>query len=125
MDGSVATVVLLIFVFSILNGVTGSKGKKDYSQPPVPIDQKFDTSQTYSQVEITIPSSDFTSGYSEGLASKIKTFIQGYAKKVDEWEAQSITDSIVKHCQAYNVNPKLVCGLIARESRFNRFASSS
>lgn len=125
MDGSVATVVLLIFVFSIINGVTGNKSKKDYAEPPVPIEQKYDTSRTFSSVEIMPPSSDFTSGYSEDLTSKIKRFILSYAKKVDEWEAQSITDSIVKHSKSYDVNPKLVCGLIARESRFNRFAISS
>jgi len=130
MDGSVTTVIILIFVFSILGSVTNQHPK--VTKPGVNFpqsqaaEQPYDTSLTYSQVDITdIPSPLFIAGYSEGLVEGIKKFISSYAKNIDGWEAQNIADSIIKHSQTYDVNPKLICGLIARESRFNRFAISS
>jgi len=130
MDGSVTTAIILIFVFSILGSVTGKHPKvsspSNYPATRVSApEQPFDTSQTYSQVETTnIPDPLFSAGYTEGIIENLKKFISSYARKIDGWEAQNIADSIIKHSQTYNVNPKLVCGLIARESRFNRFAIS-
>ena len=40
-------------------------------------------------------------------------------------EAMTITDSIMRHSRTYNLNPKLVTALIARESKFNPRALSS
>jgi hypothetical protein len=129
MDGSVTTVIILIFVFSILGSVTNQHPKvarPKASFPEIPTaEQPYDTSQTYSQVDIAnIPSPLFVAGYSEGLVEGIKKFISSYAKNIDGWEAQNIANSIIKHSKTYDVNPKLICGLIARESRFNRFAIS-
>ncbi|MFA4966966.1 MAG: lytic transglycosylase domain-containing protein [Candidatus Margulisiibacteriota bacterium] len=131
MDGSVTTVVILIFVFSILGTVTG-KHPKVSAPPNIPTGttvqeptQPYDTSQTYSQVNVAIPSPSFMAGYTEGVVEDLKKFISSYAKKIDAWEVDSIANSVVKYGQTYDVNPKLVCGLIARESRFNRFAISS
>ena len=132
MDGSVTTVVILIFVFSILGTVTGKHPKVSTpsnlptgttAQEPT---QPYDTSQTYSQVDIApIPSPSFMAGYTESAVEDLKKFISNYAKKIDAWEVDSIATSLVKYSQTYDVNPKIVCGLIARESGFNRFAISS
>lgn len=125
MDGSVTTVVILIFVFSIINTVTNNKNKGDFAEPPSQ-NQLYDTSQIFSQVDIQkMPGSGFAAGYVEGLSVELKKYILKHSKRVDDWEAQTIADSIVKYSQTYDVNPKLVCGLIARESAFNRFAISS
>lgn len=131
MDGSVTTVVILIFVFSILGTVTGKHPHVSApSQYPTTTvqqpEQPYDTSQTYSQVDVTtIPSPTFMAGYTDGLTDDLKKFILGYAKGINAWEADSISASLIKYGQVYDVNPKLVCGLIARESGFNRFAISS
>ncbi|KAF0134656.1 MAG: Lytic transglycosylase catalytic [Candidatus Saganbacteria bacterium] len=130
MDGSAATVVILIFVFSIVASVTNKTPKttsafKEPKQETFDNYSQFDTSQTYTQTDIKIiPEPVFPLENTEGIVQNIKSFILKYAKKVEEWEAQSIADSILKYGQIYNVNPKLACALIARESRFNRFAVS-
>ncbi len=128
MDGSVTTVIILIFVFSILGAVTGKHPR--VSRPNFPEQQEaaqpYDASQTYSQVSTqAIPSPFFLAGYTANLTEGLKKFILSYAKKIEDWEAQNIADSILKYSRTYDVNPKLVCALIARESRFNRFAISS
>ena len=126
MDGSVTTAIILIFVFSILGSVTGKHPAASRAGIPQSNEQSYDNSQTYSTVDVTtIPSIGYADGYSEGLSAKLKKFILGYAKKIDDWEAQTIADSIAKYSQSCDVNPKLVCALIARESGFNRFAVSS
>lgn len=130
MDGTVTTVIILIFVFSIIGGVTGKKGTAPtrVRQYPVqaPASQPADTGQLYSTVDITkVPAAGFTAGFTTDLVEKMKTFIKGYAPKVEPWEAQQISNSIITYSQKYDVNPKVVFGLIARESRFNRFAVSS
>lgn len=125
MDGTVTTVIILIFVFSILGGVTGKKEK--VIRPTVPVvSEPYDTGQTYSQVDIAnIPSPFFAAGFTENLAENLKRFITSYAPKVEAWEAESISENVIKYGQKYDVNPKLVAALIARESRYNRFAISS
>ncbi|HTY12743.1 MAG TPA: lytic transglycosylase domain-containing protein [Candidatus Omnitrophota bacterium] len=130
MDGSVTTVVILIFVFSILGSVTGKHPAvphpSNFPTTNVPASEPtYDTSTTYSTVDVPVPGPDYLSGFTESLGADIRKFIQSYAVKIDPWESDTISDSILKYSQTYDVNPKLVCGLIARESRFNRFAISS
>jgi hypothetical protein len=128
MDGTTTTVIILIFVFSILGAVTGKH--PPVSRPYIPQKPSYTESNVtgalHSEVDLSlIPGYAYSSGYTEGLAVSLKKFILSYAKKVEDWEAQGIADSIIKYGQTYDVNPKLVCALIARESRFNRFAVSS
>jgi len=124
MDGTTATIVVLIFVFSIIGGVTGKhtvvtgSGGTGYSQPQ-------DDGKIYTKADGLEPVIDFTPVNSELLNSSLKNFISGYSKRLDDGEAQAMADSLVKYSQIYNVNPKLVCALISRESGFNRFAVSS
>ena len=134
MDGTTTTVIILIFVFSILGAVTGRHPQvvkpKTYVSPTAssyePYGRPYDTSSTYSQVDpANIPGYMFGAGYAEGVGEAMKKFILSYAKKVEAWEAHNISESIIKYSQKYDVNPKLVCALIARESRFIRFAVSS
>jgi len=132
MDGTVTTVIILIFVFSIIGGVTGKKGtaptriRQYQTEAPGSLPVEVDTGQLYSTVNVTnLPGAGFTAGYTANLVESMKTFIKGYAPKVEPWEAQQISNNIITYSQKYDVNPKVVFGLIARESRFNRFAVSS
>jgi len=128
MDGTVATAIILIFVFSILGGVTGKHEKVSRPSTPnyVTSTPAYPTGTLYNEVTAgEVPSPTFTAGYTADVITAINGFIGSYAKKVDKWEAESISQNIIKYSQMYDVNPKLMCALIARESRFNRFAISS
>lgn len=52
----------------------------------------------------------------------IQNFVQKYRSHE---QAAEITGSIMRHSQAFDMNPKLVAALIARESKFNPRALSS
>lgn len=128
MDGTVATAVILIFVFSILGGVTGKSPR--VSKPSTPdytvSTPAYPTGTLHNEVTAgEVPSPFFSAGYTADSVNVLTSFIGKYAKKIDNWEAQSISENLVKYAQMYDVNPKLMCALIARESRFNRFAISS
>lgn len=128
MDGTVTTAIILVFVFSILGGVTGKSPK--VSRPSTPdyavSTPAYPTGTLHNEVTSgQVPSPTFTAGYSADVIVAINRFIGSYAKKIDGWESQSIADNVVKYSQIYDVNPRLVTALIARESRFNRFAISS
>ncbi len=122
MDGATTTVVILIFVFSIIGAATNKKGDENAPSPvQTQIEERVDVVHT--TVEVDIPPYEFVDDIEN--KQKIKTFILSYAKKVSEYEADEISRSIVSYSKQYNVNPKLVTALIARESRFNKYAISS
>ena len=121
MDGATATVVILIFVFSIFGAVTGKKdgnsGQSPYNEQPGIV---------YNTVEaVSIPGEVFLAGYADGISDKIKSYILRRNKNISEGQAQNITDYILKYSQQFDVNPKVVTALMARESSFNTFAVSS
>ncbi len=119
MDG-VSTVVIIIFALSIFSAITGKKDLSlDYQnlQPTQPV---------YNQVDnVSIPVESFSLVSDEAVSTKIFTFISLYRKTIDKSDAQEITDSLIKYCKEYDVNPKLMTALFARESGFNKYAVSS
>ena len=55
----------------------------------------------------------------------VSQYIQNYNKKVASRDAETFAEAIVYFCQFYQVNPKLVAGMIAVESSFRTDAVSS
>ncbi len=106
-------IIIFVFVFTILSasmrgGVPREPGR------------------VFSQVEITMqPNPTFLSVTAENPRDKIEKFILSYSKNISFWDAGIMAESIVKYSERYDVNPKLVTALIARESRFNPYAVSS
>lgn len=124
MDAAASTVIILIFVFSIFGAVTS---KKEVVERP----QKVYVTSSYpeevhSQVNsLDVPSEVFSAGYVDGLNEMLRKFILSYGKSVEASDARSISDNIIKYSQQYDINPRLMAAIIARESRFNKFAVSS
>lgn len=121
MDGTTATVVILIFVFSIISGVTNDK------KSPISNQTTYDTETVYNTIEVeSLPiHSNVTAASEEALADKLKGFIMKYRNNVSAGDAASIAENIVKYSAQYDVNPRLVTALIARESGFNKYAIST
>jgi soluble lytic murein transglycosylase-like protein len=115
MDVTTAAVVLL-FVISILSGFGNNKG---YTPPPL---SSTMTGTVYQEVSVEEPGANFSAVSAEAAQLSIQNFI---LKKRSNSQASLIAESIVRHSQTYDTNPKLVAALIARESRFNPRAVSS
>lgn len=108
--------VILIFVFSIFSGFGGNKGYKQPSGPVFPVDKA-----NYQTVLVGEPAPGFAGG-GENAKPAIQKQIAKY-RLPDE--AAQIADSIMRHSQTYDLNPKLVAALMTRESKFNPHALSS
>jgi len=114
-------IVVLIFVVTILSASTGGKiavPSAGGGQSTVPI---------YADLNVdAVPEPTFISVAGEDSQGRIERFILKYNKNISYWDANLMSSSMVKYGSMYNVNPKLVCALIARESAFNpRSVSSS
>ena len=120
MDGATTTVIILIFVFSIFGAAVNKKEPPQNASKPA-----YETGIVHTNVDTDIPSELFAAGYVDGITNQIKTFVRRYAKKVPESDASQISESIVRYSKQFDVNPRLVTALIARESRFNKYAISS
>ncbi|MFC1571760.1 lytic transglycosylase domain-containing protein [Candidatus Margulisiibacteriota bacterium] len=114
MDGVSTAVVVLIFVATILT----SLGNQGYT-PPRTVQAK-PPAQTFNMPQA--PNPDFTHNFEDNARPAINKLVGKYRN--DE-EAKVITASIIKYSKQFNVNPKLVAALMARESRFNPRAVSS
>jgi len=116
MDTTTAAIIL-IFVVSIFSGFGNTnKGYTPPSPPPPP------SGFVYTNVTVAEP----PAAYSAVEATLARPAIQAYIIRYRSTdEAMTIADSIMKYSQTYNMNPKLVAALIARESKFNPRATSS
>jgi soluble lytic murein transglycosylase-like protein len=112
MDTSTALIVFIFFI-----SIMTSLGGKGYTPPPSP-----PTEIIYKQVAVGEPDPSFIAGGGDAALSSIKNYI---AKYRNDFESTTISESIVKHSKTYDMNPKLVAALIARESKFNPRAISS
>jgi soluble lytic murein transglycosylase-like protein len=111
-------IIIALFVMTIFSGLGGGSPATKVSPPkylPTPI------------VRQTNPShGPVAPAYASVPAAKAKVSIHKFISKYRKpYEADAITNSIMIHSRKYNVNPKLVAALMARESRFNPRAVSS
>lgn len=113
MDGASTVIVVLIFIAAIFSSMGGNQGYTPPSAQPA----KPPINKVYSSVD---PS--FAAVAAKQPRTSIHKYISRY-RKTDE--AAVIADSIMRHSKEFDVNPKLVAALIARESRYNPKAVSS
>lgn len=107
--------VVFVFAISILTSFGSNKG---YTPPA----GNASSGTIYNEVSAAEPYSKYTSEEVEILQPGIQKYIAKYRSNA---EAYSISDSILRYSKTYDVNPKLVVALIARESKFNPRAVSS
>jgi soluble lytic murein transglycosylase-like protein len=114
-------IIVLIFVITIISSSTGGRiavPGLGGGEGKVPISSTLNVE--------AVPDSTFIAVAGEDAQGGIEKFILKYNKKTSYWDANLMSASMVKYGSIYNVNPKLVCALIARESAFNpRSVSSS
>jgi hypothetical protein len=114
-------IVTLIFIITIFSASTGSRvavpGLGGGGETKVPMSTNLNVS--------SIPDPSYYSVAGENSQNKIEQFILKYNKNLSYWDASLMSSSMVRHCSVYNVNPKLICALIARESSFNSRSVSS
>ncbi|MFC1559630.1 lytic transglycosylase domain-containing protein [Candidatus Margulisiibacteriota bacterium] len=116
-------IVILIFVVTIVSASTGGNigFPGDSTEQRVPIHTNVNVEK--------IPESSFVAVSGENVEDQISDFIVKYtskgSRKVSYWTASMMASSMVRHGGRYDVNPKLICALIARESAFNSKAVSS
>lgn len=113
-------IIVLIFVFTIMSASTGGRiGVPGLGgETRVPISSGLNVE--------AVPEPSFIAVAGDDSQGGIEKFILKYNKKISYWDANLMSSSMVKYGSMYNVNPKLVCALIARESAFNpRCISSS
>ena len=114
-------IVILIFVLSIFSGMGNNQGyhQSTASRPVFPIESG--TSAVPAPI-LGQPDPSFAAVGGTAAQPAIQNYIQKYRSNE---ESIAISSSIVKHSQTYDMNPKLVAALIARESKFNPQAVSS
>jgi len=124
MDATTAAVIL-IFVISIFSGMGNNRGYTPPKAPPAPafpVAAPAPTGAIDTGVTIAEPPARYAAVDPVTTQTSIQTYILKY--RSSDLAAQ-ITGSIMRHAQTYDVNPKLVAALIARESKFNPRALSS
>ena len=114
-----AAVVILIFVISIFSGMRSNQGYKPPSPPPTLAPT---TGVVYPEVTVIEPPANYAAVDPVLTQDAIIKYIQKYRSQD---LAVSIAVSIMRHSAAFDVNPKLVAALMARESKFNPRALSS
>ncbi|MFH1541583.1 MAG: lytic transglycosylase domain-containing protein [bacterium] len=115
MDGVSTAIIVAIFVFSIFS----STGNNNYTQPK----GSTETPETIKSYNLPqAPNPDYSEEYGSKAYKEINAYVARYRSAE---QSQQISSSIVKYSKQYNVNPKIVTALMARESRFNPRATSS
>jgi len=108
-------IIILLFVVTIFSASMQGAGRRPsghvFMSSPVDISN--------------LPNPNYGSVIGEDVTGRIQTFILGFSKKVSMWDANLMATSMIKYGERYNVNPKLVCALVCRESAFNPLAVSS
>ncbi|MFH0886949.1 MAG: lytic transglycosylase domain-containing protein [bacterium] len=103
-SGAIIVLLAVVFIFSSLGGkVDVSRGPT--GKNPTGIYQTYKPSGT--------------------ISTDLKNFAQSYGDWVTDEDANQVSQSILKYGEKYQVDPKLVAAVIARESRFNKMAVSS
>jgi len=115
MDGVSTIIVIILFAATIIGSASNNQG---YTQPTSPPKEVVQTQITGPKV----PNPAYVEFVGESPRKAILSYVGKYRKP---GEAEAITAGIMKYSKLYEVNPKLVTALMARESRFNPRAVSS
>ena len=113
--------IVLLFVIAIFSSIPNQQAGQVPSNVVGPRSELFNV--TISASEMPPPNYFVPPG--QNLESNICYFIQSYARPANRGYASQISSAIMRYSQQYDVNPRLVTALIARESRFNPQAVSS
>ncbi len=103
-------IVVLIFIVTMFSSLGGKNDVQQSSVLP-----KY----TQSEVVGTPPPSNYIGSVDDQTQNAIAMFVRTRATKVSKEEADEMIDSIMKYCQQYDVNPRLIAALIFRESGFD------
>jgi len=118
---STAVVIVLLFVFSMFTAAGGPANLNSHNTVAPEV-----IAAQYSQTDFgNIPGKKFSDTGEEDPTNRIYAFVLRQAKSVSIDDARMISDQIVENCKSCDVNPFLITALMARESRFNRYAISS
>jgi len=110
-----STIVILIFFFSIIG--TAFHGGDSGS------DQLARTAIVYSS-EINLPSPTYTAG-ATGAHIALMSFAKKFNVQLSADDRERVIRAIIRNCQEYDVNPRLIAALVARESGFRPEAVSA
>lgn len=119
MDATSA-IITLIFVITIFSASTGGRVAVPGfggGESKVPVSATLNVQ--------AVPDPYYISVSGDDAEWHIQQFIMKKNKNASYWDASMMASSMMKYGGVYNVNPKLVCALIARESAFNPKAVSS
>jgi soluble lytic murein transglycosylase-like protein len=117
---STAVIIVVLFVFSMLSSSGGPLGGPAHKTVAPEI-----IAAQYAQTNFgNIPDKTYA-GAGQNAPERIYAFILRHAPKVSPEDAREITNQIMLNSKTYDVNPVLITALMARESRFNRYAISS
>ncbi len=119
MDGVSTTIVVILFVATIMGSFGSNQG---FKQPTTKVPEAQKQVTTIVQNMPEIPNPNYYESPGKNIRLEIKNYIAKYRKND---EAESISSSIMMYAKVYGVNPKLVAALMARESRYNPSAISS
>jgi soluble lytic murein transglycosylase-like protein len=72
-----------------------------------------------------VNSSNKSWAYEQVDAGKLRAFIRKFQPKYQEYQVDTMANTIIKNGKIYDLDPKLVAALIARESGFDPKATSS
>jgi soluble lytic murein transglycosylase-like protein len=110
-------IVLAVFVVTILSSMGG---RVPSDRPSLP-----QQNQTI-QIDIsTLPPATYTQSYDSETEGAVIRYVALKAKKVSVDDARRMSEAIMRYSQQYDVNPKLLTGMIERESGFNPECVSS
>ena len=109
-------IIILLFVVTIFSSFGGNQG---YTRPTAP-------PPSFSRPALPVSKSNIDPTYLAVVGENARSSIQNYICRFRKpGEAVAITNSIMRHSQKYDINPKLIAALMRRESGFNPRATSS
>ena len=126
MEGT-SVVIILLFVVAIFSSLPQGAPQHTSLDNVTPIKSDAPRSNLFgSSLSVgELPPPECLVIPSQNIEYRIKKFITSYARSAHRGFAAEIASSIMKSAERYNVNPRLVAALIARESRYNPRAVSS
>lgn len=104
-------IVVAIFMMTILSSL-GGRGPADRLSLP-------DKDQAVQIDVATLPPATYTQSFDSETESAVTRYVSSRAKKISQDDARTVAEAILKYSQQYDINPKLLTGMIERESGFD------